>query len=330
MLDIISIGDAVLDTFLRVENAFVTSITDHKGNQLCLNFGDKIPIKSMHQKIAGNALNNAVGSARLGMKAGFHSVVGDDDVGIQITNKVKSEGVTTKYLRVQKNASTNYSVVLDFASDRTILQYSYPREYRLPHDMESARWLYYTAVGKNHRQLEKQIISYVARTHAKIAFNPGGSHLKEGTKKMKDILRHTEIIFVNKEEAESLVGDSVEIPTLLYRLHELGPHLAVITDGKNGAYASNSINTYHLPIYPEKFVEATGAGDAFATGFLAGLFYGNSVPEAMRWGTANSASVIGKIGPQEGLLSKEGLQRMLKRYRNIKTKMIANGKKINK
>jgi sugar/nucleoside kinase (ribokinase family) len=145
--------------------------------------------------------------------------------------------------------------------------------------------------------------------------------------KMKDILRHTEVIFVNREEAETLVGDSVDIPGLLYRLHELGPHIAVITDGKNGAYASNSVNVYYLPIFPAKFVEATGAGDAFATGFVAALFHGKTVPEAMRWGTANSASVIGKIGPQEGLLTIPELHAMLKRFNHIKVKIVSNGKR---
>lgn len=330
MLDIMSIGDAVLDTFLRVEDAFVTHVTNRKVDQLCLNYGDKIPIKSMHQKVAGNALNNAVGAARLGMRAGFYSVVGDDDVGLQIAKRMKREGITTKYLQIQKHSSTNYSVVLDFEHDRTILQYSHPREYRLPENMEPARWVYYTALGKKHRELEKQIIHCVSGCHAKIAFNPGGAQLREGVGKMKDILRHTEVIFVNREEAEHLVGDGTDIPGLLYRLHELGPHIAVITDGKNGAYASNSVNIYYLPIFPAKFVEATGAGDAFATGFVAALFHGKTVPEAMRWGTANSAGVIGKIGPQEGLLTIPELHKMLKRYSRIKVKMISNGKKHDK
>lgn len=326
MYDIVSIGDAVLDTFIEVEDAFVTHITSRKVDQLCLNFGDKIPVKTMHQKVAGNALNNAVGSARLGMKAAFYSVVGDDDVGEQIAKKIRKEGITTKYLKVQKGSKTNYSVVLDFQNDRTILQYSYPREYKLPHDIGSTRWVYYTAVGKNHRQLEKDLIGCVSRCRAKIAFNPGGSHLKEGAGKMKDLLRHTEVIFVNREEAEMLVGDSTDIPGLLYRLHELGPHIAVITDGHEGAYASNSINVFHLPIFPAKFVEATGAGDAFATGFVAALYHGKNVPEAMRWGTANAAGAISQIGPQDGLLTLPQLEKMLKRYARIKVKTIGGGK----
>ena len=324
MLDIISIGDAALDTFLKLHDAFVTHIKGKKVSQLCMNFGDKIPVKTLHQTVAGNALNNAVGSARLEMKAGFYSVVGNDETGERIIKRMKREKVTTKYLHVQKGSSTNYSVVLNFQGDRTILQYSHPRVYSLPKDLEPSRWLYYTAVGKNHAPLERQIINYAKKNHTKIAFNPGTSHIKAGVPKMKEILRHTEIIFVNKEEAELMVGDSTDIPGLLYRLHELGPHLAVITDGHNGAYASNSVNTYFLPIFPAKVVEVTGAGDAFATGFLAGLFYGHSVPDAMLWGTANSAGVIGKIGPQEGLLTRPGLAKMLKTYKRIKPVMIKN------
>ncbi len=326
MYDIISIGDAVLDTFIEVEDAFVTRVTSRKGAQLCLNYGDKIPVKRMHQKVAGNALNNAVGSARLGMKAAFYSIVGDDDVGEQIARKMKKEGISTKYLKIQKKASTNYSVVIDFEHDRTILQYSYPREYRLPADLSPTRWFYYTALGKNHGRLEKELVSRVSSSQAKLAFNPGGSQLKEGVKKMRDVLRHTEVIFVNREEAELLVGDSTDIPGLLYRLHELGPHIAVITDGKNGAYASNSISVYYLPIFPGKFVEATGAGDAFATGFVAGLFHGKNVPEAMRWGTANAAGAVSKIGPQDGLLTLSEIEKTIQRFGRIKPRLISNGR----
>ena len=324
MLDIISIGDAALDTFLKLQDAVVAHVKDRKLDQLCMNFADKIPVKGMQQRVAGNALNNAVGSARLGMKAAFYSVVGNDETGEQIVKRMKKEGITTKYLHIHKGSSTNYSVVLNFQNDRTILQYSHPRVYKLPDDLEPARWIYYTAIGKNHAELEKQIIKYAKKSHSKIAFNPGTGHIKAGVVKMKDILRRTEIIFVNKEEAELMVGDSTDIPGLLERLHELGPHLAVITDGHNGAYASDSVNTYYLPIFHAKVVEVTGAGDAFATGFLAGLFNGMPVPEAMLWGTANSAGVIGKVGPQEGLLTKPGIAKMIKTFKRTRPVMIKN------
>lgn len=52
-------------------------------------------------------------------------------------------------------------------------------------------------------------------------------------------------------------------------------------------------------------LKKTGAGDAYATAFIAALFYDKSIVEAMAWGAINSASVIEQIGPQAGLLRKE-------------------------
>jgi ribokinase len=307
---------------LELQDAFVMRVDGKKLDQLCMNFGDKLPIKSLNQKVAGNALNNAVGSARLGMKAGFYSIVGNDETGKHIAEKMKNEGITTKYLHLQKGSSTNFSVVLNFQADRTILQYSNMRTYKLPVNLESARWIYYTAVGKEHAALDRQIIKYAKQSGAKIALNPGTTHMRAGVAKMKNLLKRTEMIFVNKEEAELLVGDTTDISGLLNRLHELGPRIAVITDGHNGAYASDSVCVYHMPIFHAKAVEVTGAGDAFATGFLAAIFNSLPLPEAMLWGTANSAGVIGKIGPQDGLLSKQGLSKMIKKFKSDKPTLI--------
>jgi sugar/nucleoside kinase (ribokinase family) len=233
-----------------------------------------------------------------------------------------------KYLKVEKGKRTNYSVVLNFQGERTLLTYSYPRHYALPKDMEPAYWVYYTAIGKKHARLESQILRYARDGRIKIAFNPGTVHLKEGVRKIRDVLRAAEIIFVNKEEAEELVGDSAGMHDLLRRLHALGPRIAVITDGKNGAYASNTINAYYLPIYPMPFVEATGAGDAFATGFVAALFHGNTMPEALRWGAACAGSVVGKIGPQDGLPKITELHRLLHRFVRFQPKLIRDGRLV--
>ena len=68
---------------------------------------------------------------------------------------------------------------------------------------------------------------------------------------------------------------------------------------------------YHAPIRNVPVIERTGAGDAYSTGFLAGLLFGKDVTEAMRWGSANATSVIGKIGAQPGLLTKKQMHDVL-------------------
>jgi len=321
MLDIISIGDATLDTFLKLNDASVICTADRENCLLCLSYADKIPIISMEQQIAGNAANNAAGSARLGLKAAFYSIVGDDETGEKIIKKMKQEGVSLEYLKVDKGRPSNYSVVLNYKAERTILIYHLLREYFLP-KFSPTKWIYYTSVGKNHLKLNRQILDFVNKNGTKLGYNPGTHQLRRGLEKMKNLLKVAEVLFVNKEEAESLVGKHASVKSLLAALYAHGPKVVVVTDGSRGSYAHDGKGSWSMGVMPVKVVEMTGAGDSFSTGFMAAMVHGQSVPDALRWGSANSASVITKIGPQAGLLHKSEMVKWLKKYSKIKPREI--------
>ena len=59
-------------------------------------------------------------------------------------------------------------------------------------------------------------------------------------------------------------------------------------------------------------LERTGAGDAFSSAFTAAIALGQSVEEALRWGPANSMSVVQQVGARAGLLKREELEKLLK------------------
>lgn len=315
--DIISIGDATLDTFVRVADASLMCTVDRENCLLCFNYADKIPIVSLERTVAGNAANNAVGSSRLGMKAAFYSIVGDDEIGRMILGTMKKEKVSPAYLIVDRKRPSNYSVVLNYQGERTILYYSEKRTYRLPALAPSA-WVYYTAIGSNHHGLERSLLAYLTRTKAKLGYNPGTGQIREGLARLKPLLAQTEVLFVNKQEAEQLVGRRGEMHPLAQALHNTGPKIVVITDGPRGAHAYDGVRLWKIGVYPAKVVEMTGAGDSFATGFVAALHRGLGVPEALRWGSANAAGVVGKVGPQAGLQTVAGVKRMTARYASVR------------
>ena len=114
------------------------------------------------------------------------------------------------------------------------------------------------------------------------------------------------------KEAEEILGTQGEFQALLRGLGELGPKIVVVTDGRDGSWTFDGEVVRFCGIFPEKrFVERTGAGDAYSTGFVAGLISGVGVAEAMRWGSANAASVVEHIGAREGLLTREALEQRL-------------------
>ncbi|MEK7073105.1 MAG: carbohydrate kinase family protein, partial [Patescibacteria group bacterium] len=256
-LDIISVGDATLDTFIRVAEASLMCTVDRENCLLCFNYADKIPIMSLDRTVAGNAANNAVGSARLGMKAAFYSVIGDDEVGRMIRAKMKKERVSEDYLVIDKKRPSNYSVVLNYQGERTILYYSEPRTYKLP-ALAPASWVYYTAIGSNHHSLERSLLVYLKRHKAKLGYNPGTGQIREGLKRLKPLLAVTEVLFVNKQEAEQLVGRRGEMHELASALRQTGPKIVVITDGPRGAHAFDGSRLWKMGVFPAKVVEMTG------------------------------------------------------------------------
>ncbi|MBI2099493.1 carbohydrate kinase family protein [Candidatus Uhrbacteria bacterium] len=319
---ILSIGDATIDKFVKLKDASVLCTLEREKCMLCLSFADKIPIIRLDEKVAGNALNNAVGSARLGLDAALYTVLGSDDTAKKVIDRMEKEKVAGDYVVIQKGTNSNYSVVLNYKGERTILVYHHPRQYVLP-KINHPQWIYYTSVwAKGAAKLNRQLVEYVKEKKNFLTFNPGTHQINEGFRSLSRLLKVTDVFFVNKEEAQALIGDHKNIKLLMKDLKRHVPGRIVVTDGSKGSYTYDGEKCYFLPIFKARVVEMTGAGDAYATGFIAALFHGEKAREAMRWGAANSASVIEKIGPQDGLLTLSGMKKRLAENKEIKPQVI--------
>ena len=155
----------------------------------------------------------------------------------------------------------------------------------------------------------------------KLAFNPGSRQLRVDLEVIKPVLEKTHIVYVNRKEAEKLTGfdDSHEKEKdLLKALSSLGPKISIITDGSGGSYLydSQTEKYFKCGIMPVDAYERTGAGDAFGSGCIAALIKGKTFEEALMWGTVNSASVIGYIGSQKGLLTESEIITWLERAKS--------------
>ncbi|MBI4036322.1 carbohydrate kinase family protein [Candidatus Daviesbacteria bacterium] len=325
MFDLISIGDAVIDTFVPLTDAHVHF--NENLRELCLRYGDKIPVGDSTSQVAGNAANSAVGAARLKLKTAAYINVGGDHDGLRIKDHLKDEGVDIRYVVVNKNLPSNHHVVLNYKGERTILIFHQPWKYNLP-DLDKSKWIYFTSLSPTfvNSNLLDQLVNYLERSGARLLYNPGTFQIKLGVKKNPRLLSLTEVFIVNLQEAKIILGfnetENISVKKLLKNICDLGPKMAVITDGDKGSYGFDGEEYFHLEVFPAKLVEMTGAGDGYATGLLAGLFYGKDLSEAMRWGAANGASVVEQVGPQAGLLTYAKMQERLKENRKIVVKEI--------
>lgn len=320
--DLISIGDTTLDVFLEVEQAKVICEENPPHCWLGVGYAEKVPVKKL-TKIpgVGNSANVAVGSSRLELKSALYTILGRDESGKESYRRLKKEGVAPDYIQFDKQRGTNYSTVINHKGERTILVFHEPRQYSLPR-LAKTKWVYFSSVASGHEKLQREICDLVKKNNIKAGFNPGTFQLREGLEFMKPLMQLTTVFIVNKEEAQTLLGNIDDFKKLLEMLKQEGPEIAVITDGPKGSYAFDGTDFYFQDIFEVPVMERTGCGDSYSTGFISALIYNKDVPEAMRWGTVNAAFVIQKIGAQEGLLTKKELLKVLQNNPQFKTEKI--------
>lgn len=316
MYDCLVIGDVTIDTFLIINKAHLQCNLHGDACEICFDFGAKIPIEESHQSIGGNAANVASGLTRLGQEVALLSELGDDLNGHTALEELSEIGIDTSLCKVRKGKDTRYSVIVNFESDRTVFSYHAPRKYHLPKTLPQTEWIYYTSLGKSFELLQTGLITYL-KTHPEIqvAMNPGSYQIHDGIRTLRKMLPYLRVLFVNKEEAAMLLGKKGDISNCAQALYAKGARTVVITDGEAGSYTYDGNTLYHMPIYPIAPISKTGAGDAFASGFLAAYMDGHDIPTCMQWGTANAGGVVQQMGAQAGQLNEHDMRALINHYK---------------
>lgn len=314
-IDILSVGDVVTDVFIKLLNDQADVQKDEDDNKwLLMPFGTKIPFDHAETvKGVGNASNAAVAFARLGLNSGFVTNIGGDQEGRDIIAALEKNDVDTRFVRVNARKKSNVHYVLWYKDERTILIKHEEYDYHWPHfrPAETPRWIYFSSISEHALDYHDQVSDWLDENPGvRLAFQPGTFQMQAGTERLKRIYQRSEILILNREEAAFVGGGKHnDINDLFDHLHKLGPHIVVITDGPDGAYASDGQNRFSMPLYPDPAppVDRTGAGDAFASTLVAALVKGMSLEDALRWAPINSMSVVQEVGAQAGLLTEKHL-----------------------
>jgi ribokinase len=319
-LDVLCIGDVVTDAFIKLFEDRAVTYENEQGKWLAMPFGMKVPFDRAEViEGVGNAANAAVSFSRLGVHAGLVSNVGEDQFGRDIIMALKKKKVDTRFIHINPDKVSNYHYVLWYREERTILIKHEEYDYHWPRfrAADIPKWVYFSSISKN--ALDKyhdHIADWLEdNPEVKLAFQPGTFQLEAGVERLKALYARTEVLILNREEAVQVSGgDYHDIHGMLNQLHSFGPKTIVITDGPAGAYASDGQHRLKMPLYPDPAPpkERTGAGDAFASTFVAALVRGSNLEGALQWAPINSMNVVQHTGAQAGLLDEERMGELLK------------------
>ncbi len=310
MFDVIAVGSATRDVFLQ-SRAFRVGPDKRfvSGQGMAVPLGSKIEVDRVAFETGGGGTNVAVAFARLGLRSAFIGKLGFSDArGQEILKRLNQEGVSTRYIARDRRHSTAYSVLLMTPTgERTALVYrgaSGNFSVRdLPAHPPTARWMYITNLSGN-LPLIRRLLRVAKQRQIRIAWNPGAAELALGLPTLRPLLRQVSVLVLNHEEASALTKIPYEHDRRIFEslcIHL--PGVVVITEGRQGASVCDNRQKFFSVPKSVTVRNTTGAGDAFGSGFVAGLILRkNDLRFALQLGTANAESVIQSFGAKEGLL----------------------------
>jgi len=322
-----------------VKDKNVQIVTDRRfktGKAVAFSHGSKISIPSIIFTTGGGATNAAATFGRQGFNAACFCVVGADVSGETIMRELRTEKVRFLFKTdPDKKRKTGYSIILLSPSgERTILTYRGVSEdlrpSMVPWKKMTSRWLYLAPLGGAAPEVFANIIKKARVKKMAVAVNPSAKTLEKGLAWFSRAMKGVAVLILNEEEAAYLTGMPYGADEKIFRkLDTVVGGIIVMTKGPHGVVVSDGSRIYSAGVFKEKQVtDRTGAGDAFGSGFVAGLIrrqkgkafrLENVTPAdihyAIRLGSANGTSVVEHIGAKAGVLSARAAR--AKRWRSL-------------
>jgi len=300
--DIITCGSATLDVFAHTDNEQIT-VRKKQSTQSFLAYpaGGKILIQSLKFELGGGGTNTAVGFARQGWKVGYVGALGNDETAIDMKSKLKDENVF--FLGTHVNEMSGYSILLDSkAHDRTALVYKGANDKLNIEKIPKSKALYMSSMLGQSLKSQIAIAKQAKKNNALIAYNPSLYQVTKGKKTINQLLKIIDVLIFNKEEAQALTKKT-EIKQIHKLLQSWKIPIVIITDGPHQVTCSHKGYLASFKPNNVKVIEATGAGDAFASGFIGTFLYTKNIAKSLMAGQKNSQSVLQYVGAKKGLLN---------------------------
>lgn len=316
-LDVVCIGNALVDILARTDDAFLAAHGIAKGSMTLVDEARALQIYDAMgpgvEVSGGSAGNTATGVASLGGRAAFLGKVRSDQLGAIFTHDIRSAGVAFDVPHATGGPATGRSMILvtpdAHRSMNTFLGAAVdfgPGDV-IEAQVEAAAVTYMEGYLWDSPPAKAAFLRAARLAHAagrKISLTLSDPFLVNRYKdELKDfVAKHVDIVFANEEEVCSLYGAAgFDAALQAVRGH---CEVAALTRSEKGAVIVAGEQVHLVDAAPvDAVVDTTGAGDLFAAGFLYGITNGHSLYDSGRIGVIAAAEVISHVGarPEQSL-----------------------------
>ena len=276
-------------------------------------------VREFLQSPGGSAANTIYGLARLGISSGFVGAVGADEIGRMIKEDLGSAGIDTSRITTKQSEQTGTVLCLtDSRGGRAL--------YVSPASNGLLRWrdidiTYFNQADLIHMssfvdnaqlEIQKRLAGRLT-PNTKLSFAPGAMYVSRGMDQLVPILSRTDVLFLNEAELWTLTA--YDMFDGAKACSNIGCRIVVVTLGAGKSFAEDKCYTCYIHTKEQDYfvenlatssspvVDTTGAGDAFAAGFLYGLTLQYDLQTCGQFGNILASFSIMQMGGRSGLPS---------------------------
>ncbi len=313
-LDIICLGAAIVDIPLQPVSKNIFDCESY-------------PLEQISMTIGGDAINEATIMSRLGKKVGLMSLIGKDAVGNYILEHCTNNSIDIASMKIRDGIDTSINVGLVTADgERTFVTNRNGSLWKMAIDdidldyLSNAKFLSFASIFNNPRLDNQAMIKIFKRAKKNgmtICADMIKPRLGESFDDISEALSYVDYFFPNQEEACLMTGET-EIPKVAEKILSYGVKNVIIKTRMEGCYIRNKNEALVVPIFQGvKAIDTIGAGDNFASGFIAALVEGKSLRECGEYANVTASIAIQSIGATTGVKNRKMVDDRMVEYHKL-------------
>ncbi|MCQ2153123.1 MAG: adenosine kinase [Bacteroidales bacterium] len=255
----------------------------------------------VHYVAGGSAANTITCTAILGMPSGFIGKIGDDELGLLFKSDQEQYGVRTRLLKSDKSSGRSMVFVSGGNAERTFAVYLGAALDLVPEDLDPEYFKgydYFHIEGYlvQNQELIRRAVELAHEAGCLISLDMASYNVVESNEAFLHSIvdKYVDIVFANETEAKAFT----KLSDPESALDEIACHcrIAVVKVGKDGSWLKSGDEKYFIPVWPADTIDATGAGDTYAAGFLYGHSLGMPLKTCGEIGSIVAAKVVEVLG----------------------------------
>lgn len=309
---IVGIGNAMVDVLSHADEAFLADHGITKGIMQLIDMERAVRLYDAvglaTEMSGGSAANTIAGVAHLGGRCAYVGKVKDDQLGHIFAHDLRAQGAVYETPLAPENAvdETGRCIVLVTPDgERSMNTYLGVTEHLAPADidaemMREAEWLFlegYRFDGPESHEAFAKAIAAARGAGGRVSITLSDPFCIERHRDAfaRMLREDVDLLFANRAEIEHMYPGAGNFEAAMAAA-AAEVAIVVATDSANGCHVLAEGRKTHVPAIPTEIVDATGAGDLFAGGFLWGLAEGHALETCARMGNIAASEVIGHLG----------------------------------